>query len=189
MTNRFSALLGAAAVLALSACGGDSGETETGTPAKDTTAAAAPAAAPAPPATDTTAAAPAPGQTASAGFLDPNTASAQELLTVPGFDQALADAVVAGRPYADMTAVDKVVGTRLGTDAQRDAAYGRLWKPINLNTASREEILLIPNLGPKMAHEFEEYRPYRNIEQFRREIGKYVDDAEVGRLERFVTLN
>jgi len=185
MTKRFLPLLSAAAVLALAACGGDSGETaETNA---DSTAAAT---LPAPPAVDTmTAPVPAPAQAATAGFLNPNTASAQELLTVPGFDQPLADAVVAGRPYADMTAVDKVVGTRLSTDEQRDAAYGRLWKPINLNTASREEILLIPNLGPRMAHEFEEYRPYRNIEQFRREIGKYVDEAEVARLERFVTLS
>jgi hypothetical protein len=39
-----------------------------------------------------------------------------------------------------------------------------------------------------MQHEFEEYRPYRGIEQFRREIGKYVDSAEVARLERYVTI-
>jgi DNA uptake protein ComE-like DNA-binding protein len=186
MTKHFLPLLSAAAVLALAACGGDSGETaETNA---DSAAAAAAATTPPPPAVDTMTA-PVPAQAATAGFLDPNTASAQELLTVPGFDQPLADAVVAGRPYADMTAVDKVVGTRLSTDEQRDAAYGRLWKPLNLNTASREEILLVPGLGARMAHEFEEYRPYRNIEQFRREIGKYVDEAEVARLERFVTLN
>ena len=40
-----------------------------------------------------------------------------------------------------------------------------------------------------MLHEFKEYRPYRAIEQFRREIGKYVDEQEVARLERYVTLN
>jgi hypothetical protein len=40
-----------------------------------------------------------------------------------------------------------------------------------------------------MAHEFEEYRPYSSIEQFRREIGKYVDEAEVARLEQYVTLD
>ena len=39
-----------------------------------------------------------------------------------------------------------------------------------------------------MRHEFEEYRPYRAIEQFRREMGKYVDPAEVARLERYVTI-
>jgi len=39
-----------------------------------------------------------------------------------------------------------------------------------------------------MEHEFEEYRPYTNIERFRREIGKYVDAAEVARLERYVEI-
>ena len=39
-----------------------------------------------------------------------------------------------------------------------------------------------------MIHEFEEYRPYVAIEQFRREIGKYVDDDEVARFERYVVI-
>ena len=34
-----------------------------------------------------------------------------------------------------------------------------------------------------------EYRPYKAVEQFRREIGKYIDTKEVARLERHVTLN
>ena len=180
--TRIFPLLSAAAVLSLAACGG--GADEDSAPAADTTAAPA-AAAPAPPAdTTTAAAAPAP---ASGAFLDPNAATAQELMAIPGFDQALADAVVAGRPYADMTAVDRVLAPRL-SEAQRDSVYSRLWKPLDLNSASREEILLVPGVGPRMAHEFEEYRPYRNIEQFRREIGKYVEEPEVARLERFVTI-
>ena len=40
----------------------------------------------------------------------------------------------------------------------------------------------------RMVHEFEEYRPYTRMEQFRREIGKYVDANEVARLESYVTL-
>jgi DNA uptake protein ComE-like DNA-binding protein len=180
MTNRI--LLGAAAVLTLAACGGDNGG-ETPPAADTTTAAAAPAQTPAP-ATDTAAA---PATAATGTFIDPNSATAEQMLVIPGFDQALADAVVQGRPYADMTGVDKVLAPRL-SEGQRDTVYMRLWKPLNLNTATREEILLVPNVGPRMAHEFEEYRPYRNIEQFRREIGKYVDEAEVARLERFVTL-
>ncbi|HJQ12482.1 MAG TPA: hypothetical protein VJ840_15730 [Gemmatimonadaceae bacterium] len=59
---------------------------------------------------------------------------------------------------------------------------------INLNTASDEEILSIPGMGPRMLREFKEYRPYTSIEQFRREIGKYVDKAEVARLEQYVTI-
>jgi hypothetical protein len=50
-------------------------------------------------------------------------------------------------------------------------------------------ILLIPNAGPRMAREFEEYRPYKAIEQVRREMGKYVSDAEVARLERDVVVD
>ena len=38
-----------------------------------------------------------------------------------------------------------------------------------------------------MLGEFKEYRPYKAMQQFRREIGKYVDDKEVARLERYVT--
>jgi hypothetical protein len=66
--------------------------------------------------------------------------------------------------------------------------YASVWYPIDLNSASGAEILLIPGVGARMQHEFEEYRPYRGIEQFRREIGKYVDSAEVARLERYVTI-
>jgi DNA uptake protein ComE-like DNA-binding protein len=61
--------------------------------------------------------------------------------------------------------------------------------PINLNTASDADILSIPGMGQRILHEFKEYRPYKAIQQFRREIGKYVDDKEVARLERYVTLN
>ena len=39
-----------------------------------------------------------------------------------------------------------------------------------------------------MVHEFEEYRPYASMDQFRREIGKYVDEDEVARLERYVEI-
>jgi hypothetical protein len=39
-----------------------------------------------------------------------------------------------------------------------------------------------------MLREFKEYRPYRSIEQFRREIGKYVNENEVARFERYVTI-
>jgi DNA uptake protein ComE-like DNA-binding protein len=60
--------------------------------------------------------------------------------------------------------------------------------PINLNTASDEDIQTIPGVGPRMLREFKEYRPYDSIEKFRREIGKYVDKNEVARMERYVTI-
>lgn len=58
---------------------------------------------------------------------------------------------------------------------------------LNLNTASEAEFMAaIPGFGKRMAHEFEEYRPYRSIQQFRREIGKYVDAAQVAEYEKYV---
>ena len=60
--------------------------------------------------------------------------------------------------------------------------------PINLNTATSEEIALIPGMSRRMIREFEEYRPYADLGVFDREIGKYVDDAEVARLRSYVTL-
>jgi DNA uptake protein ComE-like DNA-binding protein len=58
---------------------------------------------------------------------------------------------------------------------------------INLNTASDSEFLAaVPNLGNKMAHEFEEYRPYKSIQQFRREMGKYVKPEQIAEYEKYV---
>jgi DNA uptake protein ComE-like DNA-binding protein len=58
--------------------------------------------------------------------------------------------------------------------------------PINLNTATDEEILSLPNVGNRMLREFKEYRPYINIDQFRRELGKYVDDSQIAEWEKYV---
>jgi DNA uptake protein ComE-like DNA-binding protein len=122
----------------------------------------------------------------SSTMLDPNAATRDQLVAVPGMTATAADALIKGRPYQDMVAVDKALAS-LGADA-RKTVYAKVWKPIDLNTAKSEEILLIPGVGKRMEHEFEEYRPYTSIDQFRREIGKYVDKTEVARLEQYVTI-
>jgi DNA uptake protein ComE-like DNA-binding protein len=119
------------------------------------------------------------------GLLEPNLATKEQLVTVPGVDGAIADAIIAGRPYLDNLALDKVLATKLGKE-QRTAAYGKLWTPLNLNAASADEILLIPQVGSRMLREFQEYKPYDGLARFHREIGKYVDDTELARLEQYV---
>jgi len=58
---------------------------------------------------------------------------------------------------------------------------------LNLNTASGDDFLAaVPGLGNRMVREFTEYRPYISIQQFRREIGKYVDDTQVAEYEKYV---
>lgn len=122
-----------------------------------------------------------------AAVLNPNVAGEEEMAALPGVSPELAAQIVAQRPFSGMAAFDELVRASVD-EAGRTHIYERLFVPIDLNTASREEILLVPGVGEKLAHEFEEYRPYRAMAQFRREIGKYVSDEEVARFEPYVTL-
>ncbi len=117
--------------------------------------------------------------------LNPNTAGREELLALPHLNETLVESLLDERPFLSSMALDKALAGSLSEDARRELSQ-TLFVPINLNTASREEILLVPGMGPRMAHEFEEYRPYKAMAQFRREIGKYVDDDEVARFEQYV---
>lgn len=116
---------------------------------------------------------------------DANLADIDSLRTALSADQALVDAIESGRPYTSALQLDAVL-SQFMDEEQRRKAYGQVFRQINLNTSSREELMLIPGLSSRMAHEFEEYRPYTSLEQFRREIGKYVDEDEVARLEQYV---
>ena len=117
-------------------------------------------------------------------LVNPNLASEEELLAVPGLDAETVDRIVEARPILRMSELHEIVSSHVSEDS--DAVYGALWLPIDLNDVSDEEILLIPGVGDRMLHEFEEYRPYMGLDQFRREIGKYVDDAELDRLTKYV---
>lgn len=121
----------------------------------------------------------------STAVLNPNLASEEEMVALPQIDPAAASAIVESRPYLRMSEFHAVVSDHVA-EGDREAAYAKLFLPINLNDVTREEILLVPGVGDRMAHEFEEYRPYRGLVEFRREIGKYVDDAEVARFEQYV---
>ncbi len=103
-------------------------------------------------------------------------------------DEILAEVIIVNRPFVTISELHDLLTADLD-ESQLEELYARLFVPINLNEAKRSDILLIPGVGGRMAHEFEEYRPYSNIEQFRREIGKYVDETEVARLEQYVTLD
>ena len=72
-------------------------------------------------------------------------------MTIPGVDSATAAALIAGRPYNNMVAVNRVLTQRNLTEQQRDTVFTRFWIPIDLNTATREEIMLIPGVGEKTA--------------------------------------
>ncbi len=122
---------------------------------------------------------------AETSVLNANLATADELAGLEHVDDGLAQKIESNRPYLTSLDLDAVLANDLSAE-QRTDVYGALFRPINLNTAKDAEIMLIPGMSKRMAHEFEEYRPYADIEQFRREIGKYVDEEEVARLEQYV---
>lgn len=121
------------------------------------------------------------------GLVDPNIANEATLLALPHMTPALVKGLLERRPFQSMTELNAHLAPALNKE-QLAALYAKAFIHINLNTAPREEILLIPGVGAKMTREFLEYRPYKALAQFRREMGKYVDAKEVARLEQFVFL-
>ena len=117
---------------------------------------------------------------------DANLIAEADLARLPHMNATIAKALVGKRPFLSMTALDTFLQGQGLSRMQLNELYGRLFLHINLNTASDAEIQLIPNLGPRMLREFKEYRPYANLAVFHREIDKYVDDAELARLEQYV---
>lgn len=122
-----------------------------------------------------------------AGVMDANTATAEQLAGVEGISTELADAIVAGQPYADVTTFHAALMETV-SEEEAGAILERVFVPINLNDASEEAIALIPGMTDRMINEFEEYRPYADMAEFEREIGKYVDAEEVARFRNYVTL-
>jgi DNA uptake protein ComE-like DNA-binding protein len=116
---------------------------------------------------------------------EPNVADEKELMKLPHLNAAVVKGIVEGRPFANMIDLHKFLSQSLD-GKQLTALYTKMFLQINLNTATREEIMLIPGMGNRMVREFLEYRPYTALAQFRKEIGKYVDDKEVARLEQYV---
>lgn len=121
----------------------------------------------------------------SPNLLDPNLATEQQLAKVPQLTPALIKGIMDKRPFLTMSELNAVLSPALGRE-QLAEVYARMFVHLNLNTASKDEILMIPGVGNRMLHEFEEYRPYRSLSQFNREIGKYVKADELARLESYV---
>ena len=117
--------------------------------------------------------------------LNPNRAGVEQLLALTQLDSALVEGIMERRPFIGMEVFNAYLDSTLADSVQAEL-YVNLFLPINLNTTSDAEMKLVPGVGKRMAHEFEEYRPYKSMAQWRREIGKYVDDDELARLEQYV---
>jgi DNA uptake protein ComE-like DNA-binding protein len=116
-----------------------------------------------------------------------NTTEEKDFKMIPGVGDKMAHEFEEYRPYTSILQFKREIGKYV--DEEEVARYlDYVFVPVELNTSSEDHIKALPGIGKKMTHEFLEYRPYKNLDQFRKEIGKYVDDKELSRLERFVYL-
>jgi DNA uptake protein ComE-like DNA-binding protein len=89
----------------------------------------------------------------------------------------------AAAPVTTAAATPTQSATRVTPVASTQIAVTKL----NLNTASGDDYLkTIPGFSSRMVREFLEYRPYISIQQFRKEIGKYVSAQQVAEYEKYV---
>jgi DNA uptake protein ComE-like DNA-binding protein len=119
--------------------------------------------------------------TESTTVLNANLATEAELSGI-GLAAETVTQILSARPFLSMNELDSLIGEI----ENKEELYKKVFVPFNLNTTPEADFKMIPGVGDRMAHEFEEYRPYTSIQQFRREIGKYVDEEEVARYESYV---
>jgi DNA uptake protein ComE-like DNA-binding protein len=120
------------------------------------------------------------------GLLDPNVASEAELGALPHMTPVIVKALMDRRPFGAVTELNAFLLEQKLTQPQANDVYAKAFIHVNLNTGTREEIMLIPGAGARMAREFAEYRPWKTWAQFDREIGKYVGQAETDRFKQYV---
>ena len=121
----------------------------------------------------------------SQGVADINTMPETGIAGLPGMTPAIAKALVAKRPFASITELNAFLLSQGLTQEQAAAIYAKGFVHINLNTATPEEIILVPGAGRRMQREFAEYRPWKSYAQFDKEIGKYVGPEATAKLAQY----
>lgn len=129
---------------------------------------------------------PARAQVLKGGIEDLNGVPEATLAAMPNMTPAIAKAFVDKRPFASIVEANAFLLSQKLTQDQLAALYEKAFVPLNLNTATSEEILLVPKIARRMTIEFPEYRPWKTAEQFDRQIGKYVGQVETDRLKQYV---
>ena len=120
------------------------------------------------------------------GLLDPNAAPESDLAQLPHMTPAIVKNLIERRPFATVIDLNKFLLDQKLKPEQAREFYRQAFVKINLNTGARDEFLLIPGVGSRMAAELMEYRPWETWAQFDKEIGKYVGQQETDRLKQYV---
>ena len=121
-------------------------------------------------------------------LIDPNAAAESELAPLPGMTPAVVKSMIERRPFKTVIELNRFLLDQKLMPEQVKAFYGKAFVPINLNTGTRDEFMLIPGVGSRMSAELMEYRPWKSWAQFDKEIGKYVGQQETDRFKQYVLI-
>ncbi len=124
--------------------------------------------------------------------VDINRGSDAELMLIPGMDARKLGAIKAGRPWATFAAFTAAM-TSASSAAEAARLEQYLFIPIELNTFTESIMDSFASIGvgtSRWKREFAEYRPWRDMAQFERDIGKYLRarPTELQRLARYVII-
>jgi len=155
---------------------------------------------------------------AAPGHVNLNTATAEELETLPGIGPVHAKEIIAHRPYKSVDDLERVKGlgkarideirsrvtatmpapppATTGTTTTKPAAgkaaakaAPRLapGKKVNINTASKDELDVLPGIGPVKAQAIIEGRPFKTIDDIKKVKG--IKDGEFGKIKDMITVD
>lgn len=124
--------------------------------------------------------------------VDINRGSDAELMLIPGMDARRLGAIKAGRPWQNFESFQAAL-TAASSAAEATRLEQYLFIPIELNTFTESIMDSFASIGVgtrQWKREFAEYRPWRDMAQFERDIGKYLRSrpTELQRLARYVII-
>jgi competence protein ComEA len=150
------------------------------------------------------------------GLVDLNAASENELEALKGVGPATAKKITAGRPYKSVDELSKAglstkqiealkpfvtVGSAVPTQppaapvaapakappAKAQAAKLAPGQKININTATKEQLDMLPGIGPVKAQAVIEGRPYKKIEDIKKVKG--IKEGEFNKIKDVITVD
>ncbi len=117
-----------------------------------------------------------------------NATTDDELRLVPGMGAHLLVDFKENRPFGSLASLSQEIGKYLPPkDAARLAQY--VFVPLDVNTASDDDLRTIPGMTPKLLATIRQHRPYQDVAGFIKAIRRTVSAKEAARLTTFVRTN